>query len=143
MENMAMYTEDNFEEYYENLVKEYCAKEGIAFRLDEWDGARENMRDDAFDMEDNVAYTDQDLIDEYFYFCLNDDLSTFISTTPFANRSLAPDDQGEGHYAMHVYRDGDKPYSHYILSDMDVYRGTYTFDKATCSYSFTHPVKES
>lgn len=146
----STYTEDNFEEYYRNLVEEHCRKEGMAFRLDEWDGARENMRDDAFGFDeetgyndDEPTYTDDDLINEYLYFCLNDDLTDFIATTPFAQRSLAPDDQGEGQYAMHVYRDDDKPYTHYDLSRMDVYRGTYTFDKATCRYTFTYPVKDA
>lgn len=144
----ATYTEDNFEEYYRNLIETWCRDNGVAFRLDQWDGARENMRDDAmlFDTEKGEVtgypeYTDQDLIDEYLYFCLNDDMEEFIESTPLYGRSLSPDDQGEGKYALHVYRDGDKPYSHYDLSRMDAYWGTYTFDKATCTYHFTYPVK--
>lgn len=146
----ATYTEDNFEEYYRNLIEEHCRKEGMKFRIGPWDGARENMRDDAFGMDeatgydnDEPSYTDEDLINEYLYFCLNDDLDEFMRATPFYNTALSPDDQGDGTYAMHVYREGDKPYSHYDLSRMDVYRGTYTFDKATCTYSFTYPVKDA
>lgn len=148
----ATYTEDNFEEYYRNLVEEYCRKEGMAFRLDEWDGARENMQDDAFEIDDEgnetetVAYEDEDLIDEYLYFCLTADLDGYLETSDWADnfdrKYLAPvhDDQ-DMTYEMFVYREGDKPYSHYDTGRMDLYRGSYTFDKATCSYTFQEPKK--
>jgi hypothetical protein len=142
----ATYTEDNFEEYYEILVRNYCRDNGMFFRLDEWDGARENMRDDAFDEDDNVAYTDQDLIDEYLYFCLTDDLDGYLETSDWADnfnhKYLSPvhDDQAMT-WEIWVYREGDKPYSHYDTGRMDLYRGSYTFDKANCMYHFTEPKK--
>ena len=144
----ATYTEDNFEEYYRALVEKWCTDNNAEFRLNEWDGARENMGDDAFewDAEGNdtgiVAYTDDDLISEYLYFCLNEDLDEYVNTLPMTlvGRMLAPDDQGDGKYAFHVYRDGDKPYSHYDVTRMDVYRGTYTRNGS--SYTFTEPVKD-
>lgn len=145
----STYTEETFETYYRELVERHCRDNGMAFRLDEWDGARENMRDDAFvfnqdtmEITGEPAYEDQDLIDEYLYFCLTDDLDDYIETTPFNGRCLGPDDQGDGRYALHVYRDGDEPFSHYDLERMDRYYGTYTFDTATCTYSFTYPVKD-
>jgi hypothetical protein len=148
----ATYTEDNFEEYYRNLVEEYCRKEGMPFRLDEWDGARENMRDDAFEYDEEgndtgiIAYEDEDLIDEYLYFCLTADLDGFLETSDWADnfdrKYLAPvhDDQ-EMIYEFFAYREGDKPYSHYDTGRMDLYRGTYTFIKEDGIFVFEPPVK--
>ena len=125
----------------------------MLFRLDEWDGARENMRDDAFGFDeetgyndDEPTYTDQDLIDEYLYFCLTDDLDGYTETSDWADnfdrKYLAPDFNPDTMtWEIYVYREGDKPYSHYDTDRMDLYRGTYTFDKANCMYHFTEPVK--
>jgi len=145
-----MYTEENFEDYYRALIERWCAEQNIPFRLNEWDGARENMRDDAFEWDeetetisDEPAYTDEDLINEYLYFCLYDDMTDFMEGTPFQERSLAPDDDGEGRYSMFVYRDGDDPYTFYDTDRMDKYTGTYKFDKATGHYTFTYQTKEA
>jgi hypothetical protein len=146
MAGNATYTEENFEEYYRNLVEEYCRKEGMAFRLDEWDGARENMRDDAFDEDDNPEYDDEELIYEYLYFCLTDDLDGYTETSDWADnfdrKYLSPEhDPDTMTWQIYVYREGDKPYSHYDTSRMDLYRGTYIFDKANCMFHFNEPRK--
>lgn len=142
MAGNATYNEENFEEYYRSLVEEYCRVSGVAFRLDQWDGARENMRDDAFDEDGNPEYDNEELIYEYLYFCIYEDLDAYVQASPFAGRNLAPvhDDQ-EMTYEMFVYREGDKPYSHYDTGRMDLYRGSYTFDEATCSFHFQEPTK--
>lgn len=152
MSQKATYTEHNFEEYYEKLVRDYCEREGMTFRLNEWDGARENMRDDCMEFDGNeftgeVEYTDQDLIDEYLYFCLIDDLDGYTETSDWADnfnhKYLSPDhDPDTMTWSIYVYRDGDIPYSHYITSDMDLYVGTYTFDKVNCMFHFNEPVKD-
>jgi hypothetical protein len=150
----ATYTEENFEEYYRKLVEDHCAKEGMTFRLNEWDGARENMRDDAFGMDeesddpDEPTYTDEDLIDEYLYFCLTDDLDGYTETSDWADnfnrKYLNPEHNPDTMtWTIWVYREGDKPYSHYDTDRMDKYVGTYTFDKANCMYHFEPPVKEA
>jgi hypothetical protein len=149
----ATYTENNFEDYYRELIERWCTENGIAFRLDEWDGARENMRDDCMEFDGHeftgeVEYTDQDLIDEYLYFCLTDDLDGYTETSDWADnfnrKYLSPEHNPDTMtWSIWVYREGDKPYSHYDTDRMDKYVGTYTFDKANCMYHFEPPVKDA
>lgn len=147
----ATYTDDNFEDYYRELIERWCTENNIAFRLDEWDGARENMRDDCMEFDGyeftgEVEYTDWDLIHEYLYFCVNDDLDGYTETSDWADnfnrKYLAPEvDLDTMTWEIYVYREGDKPYSHYVTSQMDLYRGTFTFDEPNCQFNFNEPVK--
>lgn len=156
----ATYTEDDFEDYYRDLIERWCNILEMPFNLDAQDGARENMRDDCMvwdekTMEDTdePAYTIRDLINEYLYFCLYEDMNDYLETTYDFNSfyepvqgkisALAPDDQGNGVYAFHAYREGDKPYSHYDLTRMDAYFGTYKLNRETGHYEFTEPIKRN
>jgi hypothetical protein len=153
----ANYTSDNFEDYYRDLIERWCNILEMPFNLDAQDGARENMRDDCmvWDVElgdtDEPNYTIRDLIQEYLYFCLYEDMDEYLTNTWyfesfFTNEgkkraALAPDDKGDGTYEFFAYREGDKPYSHYDTTRMDRYVGTYTLNRATGHYEFTGPVK--
>lgn len=145
----ATYTEDNFEEYCINLIKVECNKRGWEVNGSAEEGSIQNNRDDAFDIEGNgpdakevIAYEDEDIWDEYVYFLIWEALDDFLSTTTFAGKNLSPvyDDQ-EMTYEMYVYREGDKPYSHYDVSRMDLYRGSYTInDKGSVSVTLPEKV---
>lgn len=150
----AKYTEETFEDYYRDLIERWCNILEMPFNLDAQDGARENLRDDSMVWDnDEPAYTIRDLINEYLYFCLYEDMDEYLENDWYFNSfftnegnkraALAPDDQGDGRYDFYAYREGDKPYSHYDTSRMDRYVGTYTLNRATGHYEFTEPRKES
>jgi hypothetical protein len=156
----ANYTDDTFEDYYRDLIERWCNILEMPFNLDAQDGARENMRDDSmvWDEEtmedtDEPAYTIRDLINEYLYFCLYEDMNEYLENDWYFDSlspnkegkpaALAVDDKGNGQYEFFAYRPGDKPYSHYDTTRMDRYVGTYTLNRATGHYEFTAPRKES
>jgi len=132
----ANYTEDNFEEYSMSVIKRECDKRGWVVNGSAEEGSIQNNRDDAFEIDGNgmaavekPAYDDEDIWEEYMYFLLWEAIDDFLSTTTFAGKNLSPvyDDQ-DMTYEMYVYREGDKPYSHYDESRMDLYRGSYVID---------------
>lgn len=147
---MANYTDETFEAYYHDLIERWCNILDMPMNLNAQDGARENMRDDSmvWDEEtmedtDEPAYTIRDLINEYLYFCLYEDLNDYLESLNFDYEHLAADDQGDGRYDFYAYREGDKPFSHYDTSRMDRYVGTYVLNRATGHYEFTEPRKEA
>lgn len=145
----STYTEDNFEEYSSAVIARECEARGWEVNESAEEGSIQNNRDDAFKIDGNgvaaiekPAYTDEDIWEEYVYFLITEGLDDYLSDSWLAQRMLAAvhDDQEET-YEMYVYRDDDKPYSHYDVSRMDLYRGSYHIDdKGHTSYTFPQKV---